>query len=421
LRKRHVVVCLLGAVSIITFLDRLAIAVTGPTIQRSLHIAADQWGWVLSAYVVANGIFEIPSGALGDRNGQRRELTRIALWWSAFTAMTAVCRSFLQLAGVRFLFGVGAAGAYPNASGVLWNWLPARERARGQSAIWAASRLGGALAPLLLVPLQAAFGWQWVFWSLGGLGIAWAIVWRLWFHDHPGEQPGITAQELAEIGVLPGKPAAHAGAPWGLLLRLPALWMITIAYGCYGWASWFYFNWFPTWMVKGKGFSMAQMGIYAALPFLLGMVSNLAGGVLCDKLAARIGMRNASRAITSGCLGVTACLLVGMSVATSRALVVVLASASFAVMDPMLPTAWAMCMCIGGRWGGTATGMMNTAGQAGGLMCTILFGYIVAATGDYELPLRVVAASVVISALIFARIDCTAGIAHEANVAQEAM
>jgi MFS transporter, ACS family, glucarate transporter len=408
-RKRHLVVGLLGLVSVITFLDRLAIAVTGPTIQKALHIRAEQWGWVLSAYVVANGLFEIPSGAMGDRNGQRRELTRIAVWWSVFTAATAWCRNFVQLAGVRFLFGIGAAGAYPNASGVLWNWLPRRERARGQSVIWAASRLGGALAPLLLVPLQLRFGWQAVFWALGGLGVLWAAAWRLWFHDHPADQPGITAEELAEIGVAPGAKPAHAGAPWGELLRLKPLWMLTLAYGCYGWASWFYFNWFPTWMVKGAGFSQGEMGVYASLPFLLGLVSNLVGGVLCDRMAARIGMRAACRWITGGCLGLTACLLLAMSVAHAKPLVVAFASLSFAVMDLMLPAAWAMCMSIGGRWGGTATGVMNTAGQAGGLLCTLLFGYVVAATGDYELPLRMVAVMVVVAAVLFSRTDCTAG------------
>src|SRR3546814_10102650 len=78
-------------------------------------------------------------------------LTRITVWWSFFTAITALCRNFWQLAGARFMFGLGAAGAYPNITGVLYRWLPARERARGQGTIWAASRFGGALAPLLQI------------------------------------------------------------------------------------------------------------------------------------------------------------------------------------------------------------------------------------------------------------------------------
>jgi ACS family glucarate transporter-like MFS transporter len=105
LRKRHVVLGFLGVISAITFLDRMAIAVAGPEIQAELHIGPEVWGWILSAYVIANGIFEIPSGALGDRFGHRWEFTRIVVWWSAFTAATAWCRSALQLAGARSLSG----------------------------------------------------------------------------------------------------------------------------------------------------------------------------------------------------------------------------------------------------------------------------------------------------------------------------
>ncbi len=408
MRKRHGVLALLGAVSVITFLDRLAIAVEGPSIQQDLHISPDLWGWILSAYVLAYGIFEIPSGALGDRFGQRRELTRITVWWSAFTALTGWSRSFLQLVSTRFLFGIGAAGAYPNISGVLARWLPVRERARGQGIIWAASRLGGALAPLLLVPLQTRFGWRAVFWALGALGLAWAIVWRSWFHDDPSSQPGITAQELDEIGR--GHLRTHGNTPWGSLFRLRQLWLIVLAYGLYAWASWFYFSWFPTWMVHGAHFSIPQMGIYASFPFLVGIVGNLAGGWISDALVIRYGMKHAYRWVTSGCLLATSVLLFAMSMAHSKTQVVVLSTLGFGMMDLMLPSAWAMCMSIGGSFGGTATGVMNTSGQLGGLLCTVLFGYMVHATGNYNLPVRVVALMVLLSAIVFSRIDCTDGL-----------
>jgi len=410
-KKRHLVVGLLAALSIITFIDRLAIAVTGPSIQRDLNITPQQWGWVLGAYVIAYAVFEIPSGAMGDARGYRRELTRITVWWSGFTAATALCQNFWQLTGARFLFGLGAAGAYPNMSGVLYRWFPARERARGQGVIWAASRFGGALAPLLLVPMQAYFGWRAVFVVLGAIGFVWAIVWRGWFRDRPADQPGITPEEVAEIGT--DETGGHLGTPWRKLLSLPQLWLIALAYCFYAFGSWFFFNWFPTWMVKGAGFSVAEMGLYGSIPFLLGVVGNLAGGVLCDRLAQRIGIRRAYSLIASACLTVTAALLVGLSLATGKVAIIVLAGAAFMVMDLMLPAAWAMCMAIGGRYGGTASGVMNTAGNLGGFVCSVAFGYIVSATGDYNLPLQGVAAMVLVAAIVFAFIDCTKGFDHK--------
>ncbi|WP_448664047.1 MFS transporter [Sphingomonas sp. CJ20] len=410
--KRRLVLGFLATLSIITFIDRLAIAVTGPSIQKDLGITPAEWGWVLSAYVIAYAVFEIPSGALGDRHGYRKELTRITVWWSFFTAITAVCRNFWQLAGARFLFGLGAAGAYPNMTGVLYRWLPARERARGQGVIWAASRFGGALAPLLLVPANKHLGWQAVFVILGVIGAIWALAWWKWFHDTPADQPGITAAEVAEIGS--DDHAGHSGTPWKRLFGLPQLWLISFAYLFYAFGSWFFFGWFPTWMVKGAGFTVDEMGLYGSIPFLLGVVGNLVGGVLCDRLAARIGIRNAYRLIASVCLVGTAALLVAMSLATSKIAIVALAGAAFMVMDLMLPAAWAMCMAIGGRYGGTASGVMNTAGNLGGFVCSVAFGYVVAATGNYNLPLQGVALMVVIAAALFAMIDCTRGFDHKA-------
>ena len=408
MKKRHGVLALLGAVSVITFIDRLAIAVAGPSVQRDLHLTPVKWGWVLSSYVIANTVFEIPSGALGDRYGQRGELTRIAAWWSVFTALTGWCRNFRQIFATRFLFGVGAAGAYPNAAGVIPRWFPKQERARSQGVVWAASRLGAALAPLTLVPLQTHLGWRAVFWMLGGLGLAWTAVWRLWFHDRPVDQPGITRMELREIGETSESP--RDSVPWRKLLALRQLWLIVAAYGFYGWASWFYFSWFPTWMVKGAHISLARMGVVASFPFLLGMGSNLAGGFLSDRLEERYGMRAAYRWVTSGCLFVAAALFAVLGLVHGQIAVVVASSLCFAVMDLMLPAAWAMCLNLGGSYGGTATAVMNTAGNLGGLLCTVVFGYAIRATGNYNLPLFGIAAVVLVSATLFARVDCTQGL-----------
>ena len=101
----------------------------------------------------------------------------------------------------------------------------------------------------------------------------------------------------------------------------------------------------------------------------------------------------------------------------SPAAVILLAGASFAVMDLMLPSAWAMCMTLGGRYGGTATAVMNTLGNLGGFVCAVAFGYIVDATGSYDLPVQGVAAAVLIASGLFALVDCTRGYAAGASLA----
>lgn len=418
MKKRHGVLGLLCVVSLITFLDRLAIPVAEPGIRSDLHLSPAQWGWVLSSYVLANALFEIPSGAMGDRNGRRLELTRIAVWWSGFTALTGWCRTFVQMVSSRFLFGVGAAGAYPNAAGVISRWFPKQEHARAQGFVWAAGRLGGWLALTLLVPFEQHFGWRAIFWVLGMVGLAWSATWWFWFRDVPEEMPGICGEELEEIRS--GQIAAgdvHGSVPWRRLLALRQLWLIVVAYFCYAWGSWFFFGWFTTWLTRGAGFSVGQMGFYGSFPFLMGLAGNLVGGVVSEKLVERHGRRGTYRWVTAVCLTVSSGLLIGMSVVRGHAAIVVLATLGFGVMDLMLPSAWAMCMSLGGQFGGTATGVMNTAGNLGGWVCTVVFGYVVKATGDYNIPLRAVAAMVLVGAVVFSQVDCTKGIAEEAPVA----
>jgi predicted MFS family arabinose efflux permease len=200
--------------------------------------------------------------------------------------------------------------------------------------------------------------------------------------------------------------------PWRRLISLPQLWLIMAAYFCYAWGSWFFFGWFTTWLIRGKGFSVAEMGIFASFPFVMAMFGNLIGGSVSRKLVVTMGAVSAYRWVTASCLIVGAALLLAMSVVTGHLAIVALATASFGIMDLMLPSAWAMCMGLGGRCGGTATAMMNTAGNLGGWVCALIFGYVVKATGSYNLPLQVIAGLVFIAALLFARVDCSHGLAE---------
>jgi MFS family permease len=281
--SRNVLLTLLVLLSVITFLDRLCIAVAGPRIQLELGISPQQWGWVLGAFILAYGIFEIPTGALGDRYGRGRVLTRIVLWWSGFTMLTGLATGFLPLVAIRFLFGTGEAGAYPNMAGVVSQSLP-NQRAVAQGFIWGASRAGGALAPLLVVPIQAAFGWRASFFVFGAIGVIWCAVWRRSYRD-----------ESLQAGV-----AIHRDpTPWRLLFRSSQMRIIMLMYCFYAWGSWFYFSWLPTWLVKGRGFTEAEMGIFSALPFLMGAAGNLAGGFVSDAAVRRFGLRRGRVAPTA--------------------------------------------------------------------------------------------------------------------------
>src|SRR2546427_1811762 len=119
MKYRYRVLGLLILLFAITYIDRVCISVAGPRMQDDLHIDAVGWGWVTAMFTLSYCLFEIPTGALGDRIGPRRVLTRVVLWWSAFTSLTGMAGNRSVLLITRFCFRAGGAGAFPDWSVVV--------------------------------------------------------------------------------------------------------------------------------------------------------------------------------------------------------------------------------------------------------------------------------------------------------------
>ncbi len=407
MKRRHIVLIFLFLLSMITYIDRVCISVAGSHLQEDLGMTPEQLGDVLSAFALAYMIFEIPSGAWGDKAGPRKLLTRIVVWWSVFTSLTGAAVSYVWLLIVRFLFGAGEAGAYPNASGAISRWFPAEERGRAQGIVWMASRVGGALTPFLVVPIQAKFGWRASFYVFGILGIIWAVAWYIWFRDHPSEKPGVTEAELEEIGA--GKePPKHISLPWAQVFKSANFWTILLMYHFYCYGAFFFLSWYFPYLVNGRGFTDDELLRYSWMPFVLGAIANMAGGYVSDHLVQKIGLRWGRRVVALIGLGVAAAFILAVVVTQEKFLVVVFLAIGFAGSDFMLPVAWAVCLDVGRKYAGTVTGAMNTAGQLGSFLVAFAFGRIVAATGgNYDAPLYPMAILMAVSALLWLRIDPT--------------
>ncbi len=404
MRYRHRVLGMLFLLSIITYIDRVCISVAGPRMQADLGITPEQWGWVVGLFAIAYAAFEIPSGTLGDRIGPRKVLTRIVIWWSAFTSLTGFATSFAMLLPIRFLFGAGEAGAYPNSSSSISRWFPVVERARAHGIVWMASRIGGALSPFLVVPIQQAFGWRAAFFAFGFLGVIWSAGWYAWYRDYPSEKSGVTARELEEIGTDPR--GAHHGLPWMIALRSRNLWFIMLMYFTYCYGSFFFLSWLHTYLVKGRGFSEKDL-LLSTLPFVLGAIANGAGGFASDAMVKRFGLKWGRRSVAMAGLSASAIFTVATVLTEHKILALVFLALSYAGSDFMLPTAWAVCLDVGKKYAGAVTGTMNTAGQIGSFLSSVLFGYFVTMSNSYDIPLLPIAAMLAISALLWLKIDPT--------------
>jgi len=184
---RHRVLILLFFLILITYLDRVCISLVGVRIKSAFNLTNEQFGWVLGAFALAYAIFEIPSGMLGDRIGQRKLFLRIVLWWSLFTALTGAATGLTTLILTRFLFGMGESGAYPNSSGAIARWFPSAETGRSMSILFVGQNAGAAFAPLIVVPIAVNFGWRAPFFVNGLIGLFWVMICWIWFRNEPSE------------------------------------------------------------------------------------------------------------------------------------------------------------------------------------------------------------------------------------------
>lgn len=404
---RHRVLGMLFLLAVVTYVDRVCISVAGTTMQRDLGLSLQQWGWVLGAFSLSYAVFEVPSGALGDRIGTRRVLARIVTWWSAFTALTGLATGFWPLLVTRFCFGAGEAGAFPNAAATITRWFPPRERAGAQGVVWMASRFGAAISPVLVVPLQAALSWRATFFVFGGVGILWAIWWYAWFRDDPREKRGVSAREIAEIGIAAGS-HKHAATPWQRILGQPTLWWIMLMYFLYCWASVFFLSWLHAFLENARGYSKADLVAWSWLPFVLGGIANLLGGFASDRLVRRIGLTWGRRWIGFVGLVCAAVFMAATWCTADKFLTVVFLALGYAGFDFMLPVAWAACLDVGGRHSGSVSGAMNMAGQAGAFLSSVAFGYIVKLAGDdWNAPLVPMAVMAFLAALCWLKIDAS--------------
>jgi ACS family glucarate transporter-like MFS transporter len=407
MKIRHKVLFFLFLLSIITFLDRVCMNVVSKYVKEDLNLDNQSFGYILGAFSLAYALFELPTGILGDRIGPRKVLARVVLWWSGFTALTGTAFGFVYLLIVRFLFGMGEAGAYPNASIAIARWFPAVEVGRAQSVIWAAGRIGGALTPLLVIPLVHLVGWRMAFFILGIVGSIWAAAWYYWFRDNPSEHIGITQKEIDEIETArKNAPISHK-IHWKTIIKNPNIWLLMIMCHLFFYASYFFTNWSSTYFQEGRMMTEDQTKNFISLSYFLGAIGCIVGGFASDFLSKKFGLKLGRRIVGVAGLGLSSICFLGAGMTTDNQLAGYLLALCVFLKDLTLPVAFAVCVDIGKRNAGTVTGAMNFAGQMGGFFITIIFGTIVQQTGNFNYPLFLIAGCLIVASTLWFFIDPT--------------
>jgi MFS family permease len=309
-------------------------------------------------------------------------LLRIVLAWSAFTALTGAAWSLSSLCAIRFLFGAGEAGCFPNLTRMLSAWLPARERVTAQSLMWAATRWGGAATPPLALAGIALFGWRWAFVAFAALGVIWCVVFFFWFKDDPAQHASVNAaeRELLEASrVVTSHRDVSRTHGWISLLLTPQVFFLVLQYFCFSFVWYFYVTWLPTYLREARGQTPGHAAALSVLPLLFGGFGSLATGLAPVRLP--------RRAIAfCGFLGTAILLLAFTHVQTVLPAMLCMGVASFS-SDLTMPISWNACVEIGGPYTATVAAAMNMLGNLAGFVAPVVGGLILQRTAGNWNPL----------------------------------
>ncbi len=406
---RWYVLLLISVMYLITYLDRVNISTAAPLISKEFGFNKVTIGLIFSAFVWAYAIFQVPGGWLSDRFGPRSVLAGVVGYWSLMTVATAAAFSAASFIVVRFLFGVGEAGAFPGATRAMQMWYPRRERGFVQGVTHSASRFGAAIAPPLVVLIMTSIGWRWVFYLCGAVGFVWSVWWYLSYRNLPEDHRLVNQAELESIrgtnerGELNPPPVEkQLKIPWGTLLRSPNMWAIMCAYFTYVYCLWIFLSWLPSYLVEARHFTLLKVGLLASLPLWAGVIGDTVGGLATDWLLRRTGnTKLARRAVAmTGLLG-CAVFIVPAAMTADAYVAVYCLTASMFFLELTIGPSWAVPMDTGGKYSGTVSGMMNMAGNIGGALSPMVFGFL-AQLGSWQAPFIVAAALLVAGSAVWA-------------------
>lgn len=377
---RYGVLAFLGSMSFVLYIDRICISRAAGNIEKALDISHTQMGWVFASFTIAYCLFEVHTGRWGDRFGSRGVLTRIVLWWSAFTALTGAAWGFIPLLVTRFLFGAGEAGAFPNMARVLARWFPDSERGRAQGLIYSLALAGGAFAPVACDWLIAQCGWRWAFVAFGALGVVWVVPFHAWFRDRPRDHPAVNAGELRllESERVAVRDDVHEAIPWAIVWSSPTIWLLGFVITCTSFNAYFYFSWYPSYLKEGRGLPDGMASRMASLVLAAAAVGSLSGGFLLDLVVWLTGNRRWSRCV----LGSTGLAFAGMLSWMSTRIdhptsaVACTALANFLAMGTMAAW-WGAVTEVSGPHVGALFGLLNSMGGVGGAGSPIFMGWFV--------------------------------------------
>jgi MFS transporter, ACS family, glucarate transporter len=372
--------------AMLVLVDRVCISVAKDDITEALNLSDKQFGWVLSIFALGYALFQTPSGMLADRYGARIVLTTVVSVWSLFTAITGMISSFISLFLVRFMFGVGEAGAFPGIAKAVYSWIPIKERGIVNGINFSGGRIGAAFAMPLIGVLISMVGWRMSFVILGLIGVVWALAWFLMFRDDPEKHPWLSEKEIKKIEAGKQKISLneelHRKLPLSAIFASNNVWLAMGQYFASNFTFFFCLTWMFPHIKEQYNLEIVEAGFYTSAPLVAGAIGNVFSGWLVDKLYKK-GWWRWSRSIPAiaGFSLAASGLILSLHMDNVNGAIIFLSMAVFGA-DMTLSPSWTFCVDIGKNHSGAVSGTMNMAGNLGSFITALAFPYLRDWTGS---------------------------------------
>lgn len=389
---RWTIVLLLFLVYMINYLDRVALSLTVPMIEKDLLLNAEQFGLIFGSFFFGYAIFNFVGGLATDKYGPTLVLGIAVGMWSLFCGLTAVATGFWSMLILRVLFGMAEGPICASANKAINGWFPKKQAATAMGFLSAGSPLGGAVAGPIIGYLALAFGWRPAFMIICSIGIVWMVVWFFIAADNPLKSRLVSAQEreliasLKEEQTTPDEELAQASHGLTYYLQQPIILVTAFAFFCYNYILFFFLSWFPAYLVQAHGLDIKSMSMTTVIPWIVGFVGLALGGLISDKIFKITGKLLLSRKIVLVVSLMAAALCVALAGSVKDVYpAVILMSISIFFLYITGAIYWAIIQDVvhKSRVGGIS-GFIHLIGSLSGIIGPIVTGYIVQHTGKFD-------------------------------------
>ncbi|WP_321937467.1 MFS transporter [Paraburkholderia sp. J8-2] len=389
--RRGWIAVFLFSLSMINYMDRIALSIAAKPIEHEFHLTAVGMGYLFSSFIWSYAVFLLPMGFLVDRFGTKRMAGVGIFIWSAATALTGAATSFASLIAARLVMGAGESTSNPVGGKVIRQWIPAGERGMVTSMFNSGSYAGPAICSVLLGALVAAFGWRLSFVIAGAIGFIWLGAWLIFFNP-PEKARWLKSDErekiIRERGTAPVAELEDTNTAGGLrtLLRSRTLWGLAITQGCNVYTQYLFLTWLPSYLQTTRHLSLTHTGALAAVPYAAAVLLCVAVGRLSDRLLKKSGVGSGRRRNSVALAMLTGSVILAVPFTTNLAILMVVfsialagiastTSLNFALLNDVLPSA---------KHVAKAMAFVVVGGNIFGMIAPIATGYVIQATGSYD-------------------------------------